>query len=433
MAIFNGGNSNLYIQVNFVLISIFFLLIIREKNYSAHIKKIISNNKPAIVLYILFIFFLIFQSLPLPFDWLSFFSPEKYIYLKKLEFDLNFASISLSSFNSYFCILNYLSIFLFLIIFKSLFYKKRYIFRLYFYLAFLGAFTASVAIYFYLIGNPDFLILKNSHTKSYATGFFINRTVFSCFLLLCFLSGIEYLKNINHQKKYDREYFFNQIYVRIFILLITIGIITSFSRLGNFLFISTIILYISQALYINDKSNRFFLITLILIVLLDIIVLGFYFGAEKLIFRFAFLQDEITGYLPSPIEANITRAGLAKFALLELKKFIYFGYGSGGFEYLFKINFENSSTMYAVHAHSDLVQFIGEFGVIGFSFIILSLLFLCANKKFFSFKNFLICYLLIFILIFDFSFHIPIIQFLFVLLLSIGGKQIENFDGISNE
>ena len=87
MAIFNGGNSNLYIQVNFILISILFLLIIREKNYSAHIKKIISNNKLAVVLYFLFISFLIFQVLPLPLNWLSFFSPEKYLILKKLEFD----------------------------------------------------------------------------------------------------------------------------------------------------------------------------------------------------------------------------------------------------------------------------------------------------------------------------------------------------------
>ena len=121
MVIFNGGNSNLYIQVNFILISIFFLFIVKEKNYLAYIKKIFSANKLAIALYILFILFLIFQILPLPLEWLSFFSQEKYHYLEKLEFDSDFASISLSSFNSYFYILNYLSIFLFIIIFKSLF------------------------------------------------------------------------------------------------------------------------------------------------------------------------------------------------------------------------------------------------------------------------------------------------------------------------
>ena len=428
MVIFNGGNNNLYIQFNFIIISIFFLLFIREKNYLAHMRKIFSTNKLAIKLYVLFISFLIFQTIPLPIEWLSFLSPEKYNFLNKLEFNGNFNPISLSPINSYFSLLNYLSIFLYLIIFKSLFYKKKYILEFYYFLVFLGAFAASVAIYFYLIGNPDFLMLKNSHAKTNATGFFINRTVFSCFLTLCFFSGIEYLKMIDHYQKNNTDTFFNKIYVRIFLLLTTIAIITTFSRLGNFLFISLIIMYISQALYTNDKKNRFFLITLILIVLFDVLILGFYFGSEKLLQRYSFLQNEIGEYLPSTTESSLSRGGIVKFAFIEFKKFIFFGYGGGGFEYLFKINFQNLSTQFASHAHSSIIEFIGEFGLIGSTFISLSLLFTCANKDFLSFKNFLLCYLLIFILIFDFSFHIPIIQFLFILLLSVSYKRSDNFE-----
>ena len=427
MVIFNGGNNNLYIQFNFIIISIFFLLFIREKNYLAHMRKIFSTNKLAIKLYVLFISFLIFQTIPLPIEWLSFLSPEKYNFLNKLEFNGNFNSISLSPINSYFSLLNYLSIFLYLIIFKSLFYKKKYILEFYYSLVFLGAFAASVAIYFYLIGNPDFLIIKNIN-KSAATGFFINRTVFSCFLTLCFFSGIEYLKMIDHYQKNNTDTFFNKIYVRIFLLLITIAIITTFSKLGNFLFISLIIMYISQALYKNDKKDRFFLITLILIVLFDVLILGFYFGSEKLLQRYSFLQNEINEYLPSSAQSILSRADITKFAFIEFKKFILFGYGGGGFEYLFKINYQNSSTNFASHAHSDFLEFIGEFGLIGSTLISLSLLFTCANKDFLSFKNFLLCYLLIFILIFDFSFHIPIIQFLFILLLSVSYKQSNNFE-----
>ena len=428
MVIFNGGNNNLYIQFNFIIISIFFLLFIREKNYLAHMRKIFSTNKLAIKLYVLFISFLIFQTISLPTEWLSFLSPEKYNFLNKLEFNGNFNSISLSPINSYFSLLNYLSIFLYLIIFKSLFYKKKYILEFYYFLVFLGAFAASVAIYFYLIGNPDFLMLKNSHAKTNATGFFINRTVFSCFLTLCFFSGIEYLKMIDHYQKNNTDTFFNKIYVRIFLLLTTIAIITTFSRLGNFLFISLIIMYISQALYTNDKKNRFFLITLILIVLFDVLILGFYFGSEKLLQRYSFLHSEISEYLPSSAQSILSRADITKFAFIEFKKFILFGYGGGGFEYLFKINFQNLSTQFASHAHSSIIEFIGEFGLIGSTFISLSLLLTCANKDFLSFKNFLLCYLLIFILIFDFSFHIPIIQFLFILLLSVSLKRSDNFE-----
>ena len=417
MVIFNGGNNNLYIQFNFIIISIFFLLFIREKNYSAHVREIFSKNKIAILLYSLFISFLIFQTIPLPIEWLSFLSPEKYNILKKLDFNAGYTSISLNPSNSFFSLLNYLSIFLYLIIFKSLFYRNKDIFKFYYFLVCLGAFAASVAIYFYLIGNPDFWILKNNGSS--ATGFFINRTVFSCFLTLCFFSGIEYLKIIDHYQKNNTNNFFNKIYVRLFLLLITIAIITSFSRLGNFLFISLIIIYISQALYKNDKKNRFFLITLIVIVLFDVLVLGFYFGSEKLLQRYSFLQNEINEYSPSSGVVSLSRGEMAKFAFIEFKKFMFFGYGGGGFENLLKINFQNLSTSFATHAHSDIMEFLGEFGLVGFTLITLSFLFSCANKKCFSFKDFLLCYLLIFILIFDFSFHIPIIQLLFVLLLSI--------------
>jgi len=324
--------------------------------------------------------------------------------------------------------LNYLTLFLYLIIFKTLFYKKKNIFKFYYFLTFVGAFAASVAIYFYLIGNPDFLMIKNI-TKSAATGFFINRTVFSCFLILCFFSGIEYLKNIDKYRKEENN-FFNKIYIRFFILLITIGIITSFSRLGNFLFISLIILYILKELFNGSKKNRFFLISLILIVIFDVLILGFYFGSEKLIQRYSFLHSDISSYSLSATEANITeiyRGTLAKFAFIEFKKFIFFGYGGGGFEYLFKVNFINLTTIYALHAHSDLIEFVGEFGLVGLTLITLSVMSYYTNKKNYLFKNFLLLYLLIFILIFDFSFHVPIIQLLFILLFSINFERSDNF------
>ena len=428
MMVFNGGNNNLYIQINFIIISIFFLFIIKEKNYLAHIKNLFLRNKTPVTLFTIFIIFLIFQITPLPIEWISFFSPEKYDILEKLEFKGSFKSISLSLTNSYFSLLNYITLFLYLIIFKSLFYRKKDIFRFYYFLVFLGAFAASVAIYFYLIGNPDFLIINNKWSKNAASGFFINITVFASFLVLCFLSGIEYLKKVDYYRKNDPNNFFNKINIRIFILLITIGIITSFSRVGNFLFISLILIYILQALYINDKKNRLFLITLILIVLFDILILGFYFGSERLVQRYSFLQNELSEYLPTSKEFSLTRGGLVKFAFIEFKKFAFFGYGAGGFEFLFKISFKNLSTNYASHAHSSLIQYIGEFGLIGCIFILSSILFLFINKNFFSFKNFLLCYLLIFILIFDFSFHIPLIQLIFILLLSINYEQVNKFE-----
>ena len=423
--IFNGGNSNILIQINFILISLLFLYCLKDKNYYLHFKIFYTKNKISISFYVLFLLYLIFQIIPLPIEYLKLFSSFKYDHISRLSNNILYSSISLSPSNSFFQILNFISLLILVFIFKMIFYTNRHQNRLLFFLAFIGAFAASVAIYLYLIGNPDFLMIKNI-TKNEATGFFINRTVFSCFLTMCFFSGIEYLKKIDQYQKDNSNNFFDKVYIRIFLLLITIGIITSFSRLGNFLFISLITLYILQAFYINDKKNKFFLITLILIVLFDVLILGFYFGSEKLLNRYSFLKYEIYQYIPSLTDNTFSRADIVKFALSETEKFILFGYGTGGFENLFKINFKVSATDYASHAHSDLIEFIGEFGLIGFTLILLSIFSLSYKKIFFSFINFLLYYLIIFILIFDFSLHIPIIQVLFILLLSISYNQKNN-------
>ena len=419
MMIFNGGNSNLYIQFNFVFSSIFFLFLIREKNYLTHIIKIINENKLQLFLFFFFLLFLFIQILPLPLEFLKILSPSKYNYLDNLEFEKNFASISLNPSNSFFGILNFLSLFLCLVIFKSLFYKVRDLLSFYFFIILLGGLSASVGLYFFLIGNPDFLILKNSFYRNSSTGFFINRTVFSCFLVLCFFCGAEYLRLFEKYKKNTTNNFFKIIYVRIFIIFVTTGIITSFSKIGNFLLISIIFFYIFHSLFNKNTKNNFFFKTLILIIIIDVLILGFYFGSEKVFNRFYFLGAELSEYVPSSLEDKLSRGNLALFSIKQIKEFAFFGYGLGGFETLFKLSHPNLSSYYADHAHSDLSEFIGEFGLFGFLLIFLSIVICFIRNKVFYFKNLLLFYFLITVLLFDFSLHIPIIQFLLVFLLSI--------------
>jgi len=423
MVIFNGGYSDLSIQLNFLGISLLFLLLLREKNYSKHLQKIFIQNKTAIYLFIFFLIFLIIQILPLPMYILQFASPIKYNLLVDMEFERNFTSISLDPSNSFFNFLNYFTLFLYLIIFKITFYKTSHIMNFYYFLALLGAVTSCVAVYLYLIGNPNFLYINNLSYKSSATGFFINRTVFSCFLVLCLFSGIEYLKNFDMFKKNTMNNIFKKIYLRIFILLITIGIITSFSRLGNFLFISLIVIYAINSLFSDGKKNKLFLYTLLVIIVFDVLIMGYYFGSEKLLTRYSFLVDDMSGYIEASTNNDLSRSNLSYFALSEFKNFILFGYGAGAFEYLFNVRYENLSSYYTIHAHSDLAEFLGEFGLIGSCLVCASIFCIFLKNSILYFKNLLLLYFICLILFFDFSLHVPIIQFTFVILLSINFKK----------
>jgi len=157
--IFNGGNSNILIQINFILISLLFLFCLKDKNYKLHFNIFYKKNKIPIVFYFLFLSYLIFQIIPLPIDILKFFSFEKFNIIKKLHFNTSFSTISLSPANSFFQFLNFVTLLFLVLIIKMIFYTERHKFRLYFFLSFVGASVSFIAVLLLLNGNPNLFLL----------------------------------------------------------------------------------------------------------------------------------------------------------------------------------------------------------------------------------------------------------------------------------
>ena len=418
-SIFNGGNSNLLIQVNFLLISFFYFFCVKDKNYNTHLKYFVKENKKSIYFYILFLFYLLFQILPLPVDTLKFFSPEKYIYLTTLSSDLKYSSISLAPSNSFFQLLNFCSLLILIFVLKMIFYREQHKNRLYLFLSFIGFLSALIATFLYLTGNIDILSFKSYNNSSASTGFFINRGVFSIFLLFCLISSLEYLGN----SKNIKDNFITSVYVRLFIVFIAIGLITTFSRIGNFLLLNTMLFYMINEIFIKKEKNNIFRNIILIIILIDIFILGIYFGSSRIIDRFNLLDNEFAEI--ANIDVNFSRFQVIKFAFYQTYNYLFFGYGPGSFEILFQINFHDLTNKYANHAHSDLIQFIGEFGLIGFVIFILSILSFF-TKTTYDLKNNLLLFYLFIILFFDFSLHIPFIQFLFVIFLTFNFKTIKS-------
>lgn len=421
--IFNGGNSNVLIQINFTLTSIFFLYCLKDKNYYLHFKFFYIKNKIFVFFYLSFIFYLIFQLIPISIEYLRIFSPQKYFYVTELRTNILFSPITLSPSNSFFQILNFTSLLIFLFILKMIFYTERHKYRLYLFLSLIGFLSALFAIFMYLNGNPDFLIFKNSYKNS-STGLFINRTVFAIFLLFSLIASLEILKKLNDlefNKKKDN--FFLKIYLRIFIIFISIGIITSFSRIGNFLLLITVLGYLINEFFFLKSNNNSFRNIILLIILFDIIILGFYFGSTELFNRFLFLKKEI--FEINSAEVKLSRLEIAKFALYQIYDFKFFGYGAGSFETLFQIKFDNLDNIYANHAHSDIIEFIGEFGLLGFILLIFSISKFFLNYNNYKFINIIFISYLIIILGFDFSLHLPLIQILFIIFFTLNTRFIQ--------
>ena len=175
----------------------------------------------------------------------------------------------------------------------------------------------------------------------------------------------------------------------------------------------TIVSFLVYEIFYSKNKNYVFRLIIIILILFDLIILGIYFGTDKIIDRFLFLKEEFTDF--DNIYVSIYRLELIKFSLLELKDYILFGYGAGSYHIFFQTNFDNPFNLYANHAHSDIIEFIGEFGLIGFILIISSFLSFFLKKRIFNLNYFVLYILSLTILTFDFSLHVPLIQLLFII------------------
>ena len=143
-----------------------------------------------------------------------------------------------------------------------------------------------------------------------------------------------------------------------------------FARFFDIESISSLFIIIAQLFSIDNISPSS---------IFDFLIIGFYFGASELFDRFYFLKEDFSS-IHGDI-STVSRFDIIKFSIKEFNNFILFGYGAGSFENLFQLKFINSGNLFANHAHSDLFEFLGEFGIVGLSILLLSLIKFC----FFSF------------------------------------------------
>ena len=155
---FNGSNSDLLIQLNFIVFACFFLFLLSIKNYKAHFVYFFRKNKITISLYALLLLFIALQMLPLPLSILKHVSPAHYAITQELDISFSYYSISLDSKATYFQFLNFVNFFLIIFCAKIICVNRHDKSKFYFIVCLIGFIHAFVAIYLYLQGNPPFFL-----------------------------------------------------------------------------------------------------------------------------------------------------------------------------------------------------------------------------------------------------------------------------------
>ena len=430
-SIFKAANTNLLIQFFFIGFASFFLLCNFKKNIFSEIKYNFKKNKFFFIPLFLVLIYIIIQIIPFPIETFGQYFPIHLELINNLELSKKFITISVDPSNTYFQILNFLNLIIIFSLLPVLFNKNKDIMNLLFLFGLIGALHAFFATYWLLIGNPSNALIIKEFYLGVASGFFVNRSNFSIFLLLCAFASLYfinfYIKLNNFKLNFIEQLNSPIIYQRFCIVFITIGIVMTLSRAGNFSYILLLSLIILSSFLITKKIFNSVFNTIVLILVIDIAFIGFYFGGSQLIGRYSIVADFTTS-LDST--TSYTRLTMIIFAIEKFKEFFFFGYGLGGFEQIFKIYFNIVNDVYSNHVHNDIVEFLGEFGVVGSIFLLCLLinyfvLIIKSVKK----KELTILHPILILILFstllinslvDFSLHIPAIQYFLCTLAAIG-------------
>jgi hypothetical protein len=197
--------------------------------------------------------------------------------------------------------------------------------------------------------------------------------------------------------------------IRIALIVLVIALVVTQSRMGNVAFFSAVIIVGGIAMMIMKRRPKVLPWFLLSLVVIDLLVIGGWFGADRLAERIAgvqldrsVLQANDAPLANGPVEAReressatapgvIVAQSAANAVDLERERPILtrdtlkmwwqaplLGVGPGGFRSNFPLQRGNQmSALFYDHAHNDVAQLLAERGIVGFS-IFISMLSVCA-------------------------------------------------------
>lgn len=210
------------------------------------------------------------------------------------------------------------------------------------------------------------------------TGTFVNRNHLSGYLNLCLAAGIGLMISKlggeaaetwrQRIRSVARLLLGEKTRLRIYLIVMVIGLVLTRSRMGNTAFFSsTLIVGVIGLLLMRNapRSTMFFLASLIV---LDILIVGSLFGVEQVAKRIQ--ETQVTTDAKNPLPAE-NRDEVDRLVLSYAKDFLLTGSGGGTFYVTFPTYSNRSIVGFFDHAHNDYLQILTETGVIGLSLCVL--------------------------------------------------------------
>jgi O-antigen ligase len=211
----------------------------------------------------------------------------------------------------------------------------------------------------------------------YASGTYVNRNHLAGFLEMTLAIGIGLLiaglsdRSADTWKKFMRqtlEWILSpKMVLRLSLCVLVIALTTTHSRMGNGAFFASLTIAGIIGIALSRYATRNTVLLLASLIVIDLVVVGSWFGVEKLVKRVQETTMEDVQQREEPTAA----------AMNLIRDYPVFGAGPGSFYLAFPPYRTEKITAFFDHAHNDYIQFAAESGILGLAilgvFVILTL------------------------------------------------------------
>ncbi len=327
---------------------------------------------PVWVAALLWLLLLSVQILPLPVEWVALLSPAAAGYwqgLEKMGAEPGYVTLSLVPFLTTGFLLRsiaFLAIFCLTLLLAR---RRRRIRLLLMVLVVSGTAQAVYGSLMVMSGLEWGFFLEKEGYRGVATGTFINRNHLAGYLEMCLAAGIGLLMmDLSGSEAHNwRQCLRNlaqlllsaKMRLRIALAIMVIGLVMTHSRMGNTAFFFSLILAGGVWFALSGRRpNRSVLILLVSLFVIDLYIVGAWFGVDKVVQR-----------LESTSVDRETRDEVVRDGLDYWREFPLIGSGGGTFGDTFPGFREGDVKGYYNYAHNDYLQFLVETGAVGLALL----------------------------------------------------------------
>jgi O-antigen ligase len=358
------------------------LLWLKEYYYErANVNQVFRGAKFELILLLLWLRYILLQLVPLPESYRQFLSPESLaIYQQAGQTGL--APISLLPYETFLFWLKstaYVALFgLTLLLINS---KYRLV-LLGYTLVLSAVFQAFYGSLMTLSGLEYGFFIKKFAYEGFATGTFVNRNHLAGYLEMVSAIGIGLLMATSTTKEHGRTWrhhirnilhilLSQKLLLRLMLAMMVIALVLTRSRMGNTgFFVSmlvagliTLVVYRHQANSFHEmfkrSETRSAVILIVSLLIIDMLIVGAWFGVDKLADRIA----------QTSLEHDAGRVEVSINTLNLLKDYRLIGAGGGSFHVVYDRYRGDGITQYYDHAHQDYLEIMADVGVVGFSLL----------------------------------------------------------------